>query len=180
MKPPQTADLTSGQTSLDGRIEAIEQRIAALDADRETKQRWYRQLPVVVPLAVSVVALILSLTTTYLGESRIARQEKHDARVELRGLIQRLGALPREDIELREQYANDQQTGASIRDAVATENVVLIDQAASLMESDIAEEISGGEYYAVAVALFNAGLLADSEPFLLDGSAAEEVIGQRS
>ena len=113
---------------------------------------WYKQIPVVVSLLVSVMALGFSFWTNERSENRIERQDQHALRAELRGLVQRLSALPKENFELSRTYATDGEALRLLTGLTNTENVVLAQQAAELI-GQLPGQVSSLEYYATAYAL---------------------------
>jgi hypothetical protein len=134
----------------------------------ERPRHWYTQVPVVVPVTVSVLALAFSIVTTYESERRVARQDTHATRVELRGLVQRLIALPRENLEATLKYRNDPVTFQQVASQINTENIVLVREASDLMD-EIPHQVSATQYYAVALAACLSGLTAECERRLNDG-----------
>jgi hypothetical protein len=117
---------------------------------------WYRQVPVVVPLVVSVMAFALALVTTLLSQDQVARKEKHDARVELRALVQRLTALPKENLQVQNAYRDDAAALSQAASTLNTEQIVLAQQAADVI-AELGTSVTASEYYAVGYALFTAG-----------------------
>lgn len=113
---------------------------------------WYKQLPVLVSLVVSVAALGFSFWTDYKSGVRLDRQEEHEARAELRSLIQRMQVLPKENFELYRTYADDPLAQRTLGPLLNTENIVLGRQAADLIE-ELEGEVGAVEYYATAYAL---------------------------
>jgi hypothetical protein len=129
---------------------------------------WYKQVTVIVPVVVSIVALAFSFATTYISEKRIDREERHQTRVELRELIQRLSELPKENFLLNRKYANDPGALGFLGPLVNTENLVLGGQAANLISS-LRGEVTPTEYYAVAWALNQSAQSATGERLLNRG-----------
>jgi hypothetical protein len=147
---------------VDAQLGIMKREIDALqiEASRATA-KWYKQVPVVVSVLVSVVALAFSFGTTIVSERRLAREDEHEARTELRSLIQRLTALPKENFELTQTYAKDPRAVQQLSGFINAENVVLSKQAAELT-GQIAEDVTATEYYAISVALENSGLSSQS------------------
>jgi tetratricopeptide (TPR) repeat protein len=106
---------------------------------------------------LSVVALLFSFGTTYVSYKRTQSQDVQNARVELRGLLQRLAALPRENFEITKKYERiDPSAVASISSFINQENAFLARQAAEITKKLPTEFVSATEYYAIGVALQNA------------------------
>src|SRR3954463_15025024 len=76
------------RSSLERRVDTMKQEIDALQIEvMKGSSPWYRNIPVVVSMAVAVLAFVFSLVTTVLSDRRIGQEEKHQTRVELRSLI---------------------------------------------------------------------------------------------
>lgn len=114
---------------------------------------WYKSMSIVL----SVVALIFSFGTTFVSYKRTQSQDINDARVELRGLLQRLASLPREHYEITKKYEKiDPLALTSISSTFNQENALLARQAAGIAKKLSSEYVSATEYYAIGVALQNA------------------------
>jgi hypothetical protein len=125
-------------------------------------------VPVVVPLLISVLALAFSVVTTYESEKRVARDDTHATRVELRGLVQRLIALPRDNLEAMQRYRRDPLVLQQVGSQINTENIVLVREAADLIE-EIPSQVTATQYYAVGLEACLAGLTAQCEQLLNAG-----------
>jgi hypothetical protein len=167
------------EDDLHRRIDTVKHEVDALQIHvMRASSPWYRQLSTLVPLFVSVAALLFSFATTYISESRVHRQETHATRAELRSLIQRLTALPKENLDFARTYANDPNAVLQLTSAVNTENNVLASQATELI-SELPGDVTATEYYAVAYALITSGLTAQSEKLLKGGlEVADDVPGE--
>lgn len=119
---------------------------------------WYRNVQVLV----AVFALLLFLGTTAVSaywasaqndaaERRLRQQEIHDAKVELRALLQRLQAIPGENVELYSTDADPLVT-RSLGVYLAAENALLTNQALAIIDR-IPDQISTLEYVSVGNAL---------------------------
>ena len=114
---------------------------------------WYRNISTVL----SVIAMLFSFGTTFVSYKRTESQDIQNARVELRGLLQRLSALPRENIEMTRKYENtDPSVVASIGSFINQENTLLARQASEIDHKLPPQYVSATEYYAIGVALQNA------------------------
>ena len=118
----------------------------------ERSKPWYRQASTVI----AVIALLFSAATTYYANVRTAEQEVRAARAELGQLIQRLSALPKENMELRASYADNLEVLGALGGSIATETLVLGQQAADVIDR-LPDDVSATEYYAVANALMQSG-----------------------
>jgi tetratricopeptide (TPR) repeat protein len=120
----------------------------------EQRTPWYKNISIIL----SVVALLFSFGTTFVSYIRTQNQDIQSQRVELRGLLQRLAALPRENVEVRKKYIGDSASIASISGFIGQESTLLSRQAAEIANRIPAEYISATEYYAIGLALKNAAI----------------------
>jgi hypothetical protein len=135
---------------LEDRVATIKREVDALQVHvMEKAKPWYRQIPVLVSLIVSIGALSFSFWTNYKAEDRLDREEEHATRVELRELIQRLQALPKENFDLFRTYNDDPSGQSALSALLNTENLVLTSQAAELIE-ELDGDVTATEYYATA------------------------------
>jgi hypothetical protein len=154
---------------LEQRIETMKREIDALQVQVvEQAKPWWRQIPVLVTILVSVSALGFSFWTDYKSEDRIGREEEHDARVELRGLVQRLQVIPKENFELYRTYAKDPEAQRTLGSLINTENLVVSRQAAELIE-ELDGDVSATEYYAVAYAFVFSDQPVEASRLLSEG-----------
>jgi hypothetical protein len=105
---------------------------------------------------ISIAALVFSIGTTVWSSIKADAQAVQASRQELRGLLQRLAALPKESLEAAQKYANDPYTSNPIGSLSAQENSLLARQAADIARKLPPDLISPTEYYAIAMALQNA------------------------
>jgi hypothetical protein len=118
------------------------------------------------------MALALALITTIIGEGRVARQEKHDARIELRGLVQRLTALPTENLRILDTFRDNPAAVGQAASNLQTEQIVLAQQAADVI-GELGDSVTASEYYAVGYALSLAGDAGASLTLLERGLSAK-------
>lgn len=154
---------------LEERVSTLKQEVDALQIHvMEGAKRWYRQLPVLIPLVVSVLALGFSFWTDYKAEARLNREEAHEARVELRGVLQRLQALPKENFEIFRTYQDDAVAQRSLSPLLNTENLVLARQAAELIK-ELDGDVTATEYYATAYAFYTSDQPTEAGRLLSEG-----------
>ncbi len=135
---------------LEDRLRLMKAEIDGLQvAAAERNRPWFRQPSIII----SVLALVLSLASTGYGTWLAEQQHVREARAELAQLIQRLSALPKENLELQTSYASNATVLAQLASAVNAENLVLARQAADIVERRIPDHVSAIECYAVASAL---------------------------
>jgi tetratricopeptide (TPR) repeat protein len=154
------------------RLDAMKQEIDALQVEvMKSRGPWYKQVPVVTPLVIAGLALIFSMATTFIAERRVAREEEHSNRVELRELIQRLIALPKENFELTQKYRDNPSAAGLLSSLINTESLVLGAQAADLI-SKLPGDLTLTEYFAVAYSLSQSGQSETSQQILAQGLEA--------
>jgi len=88
------------------------------------------------------------------------------ARQELRGLLQRLSAIPRDELVYQQKYANVPRILMGLSQLDSQENAILVRQAAEIAKSLPKAKVSATEYYAIAVARQSAYDLQGAKEFL--------------
>ena len=138
----------------------LDRRIAQLQTDVDTLQN--NALEKGAPFWrtssfwISIAAFAFSIGTTVWSSIKADAQELQAARQELRTLLQRLAALPKENVEASRKYASDQVAAQTIGGLINQENAILARQAAEITARLPRTMVSPTEYYAVAMALENA------------------------
>jgi hypothetical protein len=90
---------------------------------------WYRSPSIII----SIVALLFSFGTTFVSYYKTARLEVQAARTELRGILQRLSALPKDNFELIRKYRDDPE-GLALSGLLTQENALLARQASEIVD----------------------------------------------
>jgi tetratricopeptide (TPR) repeat protein len=148
---------------LEQRVELMRREIDSLQAAALEKARpWYRN----VSTLLSVIALTFSFGTTFVSYHRTKMQDIQSARAELRNLLQRMAALPKENVEAAVKYAADPSSRNMVSGFINQENTLLANNAAELAKKLPAKSVSATEYYGIAVALQAAYNLAMADEFL--------------
>src|SRR5438477_6246525 len=148
---------------LEQRVELMKREIDALQVTvTERSKPWYHNVSVLI----SIIALLFSFGTTLVSYHRNNIQEIQNARAELRGLLQRMAALPKENVEIGVKYANDPASRNLVSGFINQENTFLVRSAAELAKKLSREWGSATEYYAIAVALQAAYDIAGADQFL--------------
>lgn len=151
------------EIAIESKLQLMKREIDALQISVTGSNRpWYKDFA----LHVSVIAVLFSFGTTYVSHRKAEAQEVQSTRQELRGLLQRLSALPRENVENMKKFPGDPTTTAVISGFINQENTLLARQAAELAKRLPTSAISAAEYYSVAVALQSAYDLAGAAEFL--------------
>lgn len=149
--------------SLDEKIDLMKREIDALQiAITGQSKPWYGSISTIL----SVIALLFSFGTTYVSYSRTSAQDVQSTRQDLRSLLQRLAALPKENVDIGKRYADDPASRGLISGFINQENTLLARQAAELARRLPEHTVSGAEYYAVAVALQSAYDMQGATEFL--------------
>src|SRR6266704_384604 len=90
--------------TVEDRLDVMKREIDSLQiAIAGQKTPWYKTVSTVL----SIAALLFSFGTTFVSYRRTQVQDIQSTRQELRGLLQRLAALPKENLELNKRYAPD-------------------------------------------------------------------------
>jgi len=146
------------------RVETMKREIDALQIAflSQKKKPWYKEIPVIV----SVAALLFSFGTTFVSYRRTEVQDVQNLRQELRGLLQRLAALPKENLEATKQYAGDPAAINIISSYLNQENEILARQSAEITRRLPKDTVTSTEYYAIGVAMGNSYDLQNEKAFL--------------
>jgi hypothetical protein len=139
--------------------------VAVFGADSSTpaaKEAWY-QTPSVI---ISITALMFSFGTTVVSYRRTEKQDIQAARAELRGILQRLSAIPRENLEAMKKNAGDPGAVAGISQLYNQESTMLTRQAAEIVNRLPRGLVSATEYYAIGIAFQSAYDLSSAKNFL--------------
>lgn len=130
---------------------------------------WYRNGPIIV----SMLALLFSFGTTYVSNERIESQDLLAKKSELRGMLQQLGDLPKENFELIQKYENNPNALAFLGGQLNQENSLLTSQAEHLLSTLPLGAVSAIEAYSVGTSLQAAGEMQRAREmfFLAVGSA---------
>ncbi len=131
-------------------LRALKQEVDALQIAFEKQDRpWYRDASTII----AVLALIFSFGTTWVSSRKADEQDVENQRIELRGLLQRLAMLPKENLEARQKYRADPGALGTVGGYLNQENVFLSTQAAEIARRLPPGKVSPVEYYAIALAL---------------------------
>lgn len=150
-------EINEVQERLLDRIATIDKQVADLQVDQvKAGKPWWQNPSILIALS----AFLLSLTATTFSLIQTRQREQRDARVELRGLIQRLSQIPRESATLSQVYT-DPLVIANLGGQLQQENAVLAKQAREVM-SVIPDQVTSGEYILVANALATSNLIDDA------------------
>jgi hypothetical protein len=167
--PPQPADEVAELRSL---LDATKAELDALQTHvlSEDKRGWSKHWPNVATILVAALTLAFSIWVNQGSAERLAEQDRHAARAELRELLQRLQALPVQNFQNNRTYADDPEAQSFLGGAIQGETVLLAQQAAGLID-ELEGEAGADEYAQVAYALTNAGYYQEADGLVVDGLA---------
>jgi tetratricopeptide (TPR) repeat protein len=126
------------------------------------KEPWYHNTSTII----SITALMFSFGTTFVSYRRTEKQDIQAARTELRGILQRLSAIPRENLEAAKKNAGDPSAIAGISTLYNQESSMLTRQAAEIVNRLPKGLVSATEYYAIGIAFQSAYNLNSAKDFL--------------
>lgn len=150
--------------STEEKVSLIKQEVNALQLSVKSQQmQWYKSPAIMI----SILALLFSFGTTYASFKRIEAQEIQNSRVELRGLLQRLAYLTRDNFEITRKYPNDPTAALTVSGYIGQEMTLLSRQAAELLRRIPKDYISSTEYWSIATGLMSA----------YDNQGAKEFLG---
>lgn len=153
-------------TQLKDQIALLKEEFDSLQVHvMEAAKPWYKQAATLI----AALALVFSFGTTVVSYVRIGQQDRHQAQVELRTLIQKLLSLSKDGFLLSDKYRDDPIALNAISSHMNAENIILSNQALSLA-SKIPDLVTSAEYYSVANAFANSGNLSMAEALYLEAA----------
>jgi len=138
-------DLTATLERLNGKVELLQAEVF------KPHTPWYKNIPTIISLS----ALLFSFGTTFVSYNRTKSQDVQALRSELRTILERLAALPKENVEMRSKYANDAIAFQGLSAAINQENAILVRQAREIGNKLPPDQVSASEWFSVATALQN-------------------------
>jgi tetratricopeptide (TPR) repeat protein len=142
-------EVRHARDSMQDQLTTMKKEIDALQIELgESNRPWYKQASTVI----AVAALLFSFGTTYYSNRQARLQNIHNAKAELRGLIQQIESASLAFVEIQNKYKDNPQALGLANSLARTRQIVLITQAADIVDS-IPAEITAQEYFAVASAL---------------------------
>ena len=150
------------QDDVGAQMALMKREIDALQRSAMKQQRRWYQVPSII---IAFAALLFSFGTTAVSYYRTGQQDIHNARLELRSLIQRLYALPLEDIRIAATYSNNPRAVAQISSTLNQENILIAQRAVEVIDS-IPDAVSSVEYVTVATALAMSGISERAAEFM--------------
>jgi hypothetical protein len=151
--------------SLEERFDDLKKEVDALQIEvMKPAKPWFRDAGVLV----SLIAVLFSFGTATASYQQIRAQDRRAMRSELRQLIQRMIALPKENLELTKTYEKDANSSIILSGLINQENSVIARQAADIVDR-IPDDVSANEYHAVAFALLNSNSAEKAPPFIERG-----------
>jgi hypothetical protein len=139
-----TPESTTDPGDVQAQLAMMKREIDALQVTvAETTRPWYKQASILI----AALALLFSFGTTYYSAEQTRKADIHNAKVELRELIQQLTELPQRNVDLNSKYADNPSALLVASGLINTQQIVLAKQAVDIID-DIPEEVSSTEYFA--------------------------------
>lgn len=127
----------------------------------EIERPWYRHAQTLIALFALLFSLVTTLTSAYWAKTqgdadaaRLRQEEIHDAKTELRGLLQALAELTRRVQTL--PPPGEGNGGELLQQSYAAEMSLLTNQAIAVADT-IPDEVSSSEYLGLAIQVGNLG-----------------------
>lgn len=120
----------TGKNIVDQRIDSIENELGEIQRKLDEKRPWYKNITIII----SILAFIISTTTTGVSLYRINKRDYLEARSELRSIIIRLVNNREESIKIRHEDKNDSMTKSLLIEGLNKRNVVLAEQGQFLLD----------------------------------------------
>lgn len=112
---------------------------------------WYRNIPTIIPMIVSILALLFSFGTTYVSNKRTAVQDIQNAKINLRTVLQKLTDLPSKNMELSRKYKDDAQAYSFFSGQITQETGLLVAQADEIIKGIPKNRITSVELYSIGL-----------------------------
>ena len=119
-----------------------------------------------VATVIATLALLVSFTTTLISFLQAKEQNIHNQKNELRLLLQRTMALPKENAEIMIKYSDNPEALASISSYLNQENVLLFNQIDNLLNIIPQERLYAIEYYSASMCLMNSGNFYEAKRYI--------------
>lgn len=162
MEPTEDAPTERSLDELVERVDLLKKEVDTLQAETGVRKTpWYKTPATIISLA----ALLFSFGTTAVSLVRTYKQDVQDRRAELRGMLQRLAALPKEGFEVTLQHSDNPVAVRTLGGYFNQENSILARQAAELAMSLPENKVSATELLAVGIALQNSYDMAGARDF---------------
>ncbi|HEY6709570.1 MAG TPA: hypothetical protein VJB61_18495, partial [Actinomycetota bacterium] len=99
-----TPESTTDPGAVQAQLAMMKREIDALQITvAETTRPWWKQASILI----AALALLFSFGTTYYSAEQTRKADIHNAKVELRELIQQLTELPQRNVDLNSKYADN-------------------------------------------------------------------------
>ena len=145
MEPILVDELRDEIKRLRNRVDSIE------EVDRSKETPWYKNISTMIAAA----AFLFSFGTTIVSYKRTSSQDVHSLRAELRGILQRLAAIPKENIEAYYKYKDNPSSFNILSGYLNQENLILSKQASDAIKRLPKDQVSSTDYMAIALASQN-------------------------
>ncbi|MDV2994426.1 MAG: hypothetical protein N4J56_004080 [Chroococcidiopsis sp. SAG 2025] len=155
------------KSGIEEELDTFKKEVATLQVEvmqSKKPKKWYGEASTII----AVLAIVFSFGTAMASYLQVDSQNRRAARSELRGIIQRLVALPKESAETLNTYKNNAVILNGLLSSINQEYVLLSGQAVELVNR-IPNDISAPEYVSIAQALINQGITTQVPIFLDTG-----------
>ena len=156
-----------------GIVEKLVTRVDRLETATllRRKNPWYKATSTII----SMIALFFSLGTTAISYYRTAKQDVLTSRVELRTLIEELTSTPEKHAQMTKNFRDDPRILAELSMQINNRNLVLVKQAAAVIERLESSVFGRGsvlavEYGAVAAALSHSFLYDEANLYFQEAA----------
>jgi tetratricopeptide (TPR) repeat protein len=162
---------------LQGEITHLRNKMDSIaEENQAAKKPWFKN----ISTFISVAAFLFSFGTTIVSYKRANDQDIHNLRSELRGILQRLTALQKENAEMTQKFSSDPNTVALLSGEIKQENTLLSKQSNEIIKRLPQDQVSAIDYLSVAQALFASrdfnDAIADSKNALAIASTLDDEV----
>lgn len=136
---------------VDNEITILKKEIDKIKNSTVSKNMWYKNISTLI----SLLALLISFGTTIVSFFHTRVQDIENRQAELRGIFQRMSALPKENMEALKLYNNSPDEARNLSAYINQENALLINQAIDIINSLPNKCVTATDYFALSNALIN-------------------------
>lgn len=149
-------------SDIDNKITILKEEIDKLKNYTTTKNVWYKNISTLI----SILALLISFSTTIISFFHTRTQDIEDRKGELREIFQRMSILPKENMELYNIYQNSPYEIQMLGGYINQENSVLINQAIDIINNIPKSRITATDYYTLINALLNSNMFNEALDYI--------------
>jgi hypothetical protein len=172
---PDEAKMDSVENGVMQEVALLRDRLASIEKRQSEKKPWFKDASTIIALA----AFVFSFGTTIFSYKRASDENIHNLKTELRTILQRLVALPKENIEASQKYKISPDIVGSFSGLINQENLLLTKQAGEIIGQLPLNQVSATDFITVAQALLASRDVTDAFKHLQNALAVSTLLAGR-